>query len=122
MSIIKKFILVLVIFTCIINVRAQIGVVTLDKGSDYVPMNMWYTIHEKHRKNQMYFTSHDAEVTGEVLHKVLFDLDIELEDTIGRDADGSLFWGAELGNGFYSWIFYTEEPGYYTVAILTEEQ
>lgn len=117
----KKVILTLALLISS-TANAQWGVVTLDKGSDYVPMEMWYTIHEKDRKNQMYFTSHDAEVTGGVLQKVLFDLDIELEDTIGHDSEGSLFWGAELGNGFYSWIFYTVEEGFYTVAILTEEQ
>jgi len=118
----KQIILTLALLASSFEVTSQIGIVTLQKKSESVPAEMWYTIHEKGRENQMYFTSHDAEVAGEMLHKVLFDLDIELEDTIGRDADGSLFWGAELGNGFYSWIFYTVEEGFFTVAILTEEQ
>lgn len=118
----KKTVLTLALLVSTLTAKAQWGIVTLDKGSEYVPMEMWYTIHEKDRKNQMYFTSHDAEVAGEVLRKVLFDMDIEMEDTIGVDSDGSLFWGTDLGNGFYSWVFYTEEDTYFTVAILTDEQ
>jgi hypothetical protein len=102
--------------------QSQIGVVTLDKGVDYVPMNMWYTINEKDRQNQMYFTSHQKEVTKSQLDKVLIDLDILVSDTVGVDEDGSPYWGTDLGNGFYSWIYYSEEDTFYTVTILVEEQ
>lgn len=118
----KKTVLTLALLASTLTAKSQWGIVTLEKNIDYVPMEMWYTINEKDRKNQMYFTSHDAEVAGEVLQKVLSDMDVAMEDTMGRDSEGSLFWGAELGNGFYSWIFYTDEKGFFTVAILTEEQ
>lgn len=117
-----KTILTLAFTIISLFVKSQIGVVTLDKGVDYVPMNMWYTINEKDRQNQMYFTSHQKEVTKSVLDKVLLDLDILVSDTVGVDKDGSPYWGTDLGNGFYSWIYYSEEDTFYTVTILAEEQ
>lgn len=118
----KKLILTLVMLLTTLVSNAQWGIVTLDKGSEYVPMNMWYTIHEKDRVNQMYYTSHDSDITFSVLQKVLLDLDILMEDTLGVDDDGSPFWGTDLGNGFYSWIYYTEENNFFTVSILSDEQ
>lgn len=118
----KKTVLTLALLASTLTAKAQWGVVTLDKGADYIPMEMWYTIHEKDRKNQMYFTSHDAEVAGEVLQKVLDDMDILMEDTIGTDSDGDLYWGTYLGNGFHSFIYFSHEETYYTVIIVTEEQ
>jgi hypothetical protein len=115
--------LILTLGTLVVSqfLSSQIGVVTLDKGQDYVPMNMWYTIHEKGRKNQMYFTSHDKEDVGEVLDKVLTDLDIPKSDTVGIDEQGSPYWGTDLGNGFYSWVFYSQEDTFFTITILSEE-
>lgn len=103
-------------------IYSQIGVVTLDKGVDYVPMNMWYTIGDKDRKNQMYFTSHNKEVVESVLDKVLLDLAIDKDDSSGKDEDGSPYWEGDLGNGFYVFVFYSEEDTFYTVTILAEEQ
>jgi len=118
----KKIVLTIALLACSLVTKAQWGVVTLDRGSEYVPMEMWYTIHEKDRKNQMYFTSHDAEVAGEVLQKVLSDLDIDPDTAQGKDERGDAYWGIDLGNGFYSWVFYGQDKTFYTVTILTEEQ
>lgn len=118
----KKTVLTLALLVSTLTAKAQWGVVTLDKGVEYVPMEMWYTIHEKDRKNQMYFTSHDAEVAGEVLQKVLDDMDILMEDTLGIDSDGSSYWGIDLGNGFHSFVYFTHEQTFYTVTIVAEEQ
>lgn len=118
----KKIVLTVALLLSSLTASAQWGIVTLERGVDYVPMEMWYTIHEKDRTNQMYFTSHDAEVAGEVLQKVLSDMDIEMEDTLGIDSDGSTYWGTDLGNGFYSYVYFSHEQTFYTVTILTDEQ
>ena len=118
----KKTVLTLVLLASSLAAQAQWGIVTLDKKSEYVPMNMWYTIHEKDRKNQMYFTSHDAEIVGEILGKVLSDMGIDPDDAQGKDEFGDSYWGIDLGNGFYSWVFYGQEEDFFTVTILTEEQ
>ncbi len=118
----KQVVLTIAMLASSLTAKAQWGVVTLDRGTEYVPMEMWYTIHEKDRKNQMYFTSHDAEVAGEVLQKVLSDMNILLDDTLGIDEDGDSYWGVDLGNGFYSSVYFSHEQTFYTVTILTEEQ
>jgi len=118
----KKLILTLTLLITTLITNAQIGVVTLKRKSEYVPMNMWYTIHDKDRENQMYFTSHDEEVANDVLQKVLLDLGIDPEDSQGEDERGDDYWGTDLGNGFYSWIFFGKDKNFYTVTILTEEQ
>jgi hypothetical protein len=118
----KKIILTGALLLSSLTASAQWGVVTLERGVDYVPMEMWYTIHEKDRTNQMYFTSHDAEVAGEVLQKVLADMDIMMEDTLGTDSDGDPYWGIDLGNGFYSYVYFSHEETFYTVTILADEQ
>ena len=117
-----KTILITLFILISIVVKSQIGVVTLDKGADYIPMNMWYTIADKDRKNQIYFTSHQQEVTESLLEKILFDYDINFEDSLGVDSEGSPYWGIEMGNGFYSWVYYTKEDNFYSIAIVTEEQ
>lgn len=118
----KKLILTLVMFLTTLTVNAQIGIVTLEKGSDYVPMNMWYTIHEKDRKNQMYFTTHDEDYSFTVLQNVLEDLDIIMGDTLGTDENDLPYWGTPLDNGFHSWVFYSKEEDFYTITIISEEQ
>ena len=105
----KKIVLTVALLLSSSTALAQWGVVTLEKGVEYVPMEMWYTIHEKDRVNQMYFTSHDAEVAGEVLQKVLSDMNISMEDTLGTDSAGDLYWGIDLGNGFHSFIYFTHQ-------------
>lgn len=118
----KKLILTLVMLLTTLVSNAQIGIVTLEKGSDYVPMNMWYTIHEKDRKNQMYFTTHDEDYAYSVLENVLDDLSIIIGDTLGTDDNNDPYWGNNLDNGFFVTVFYTEEDGFYSITILSEEQ
>lgn len=117
----KKVILTVAFFLMTITTNAQIGVLTLKGRVKYVPKNMWYTINEKSRKNQMYFTSDDGEIGGEVLRKTLFDIGIAVEDTIGRDGGGDLYWENDLNNGYICRVFYTIKENNYTITILTFE-
>ena len=118
----KKVVLTVALLLSSLTSNAQIGVLTLKRGVKYVPKNMWYTVNEKSRKNQMYFTSDDAEIGGEVLRKILFDIGIAVEDTIGRDEGGDLYWENDLNNGYVCRVFYTIKENNYTITILTFEQ
>lgn len=116
-----KTILTLAFTIICLFLYSQIGVVTLQKNTDHVPMDMWYTMADKGRENQMYFTSHDEEFAKSILDKVLQELEISPEDTVGIDEEGSPYWGVDLGNGFHSWVFWSDEDPFFTVTILAEE-
>ena len=48
----KKLILTLTLLLTTLISNAQIGVITIKKNQT-VPLNMWYTIHEKDRENNI---------------------------------------------------------------------
>jgi hypothetical protein len=120
----KQIILTLALLASSFEVTSQIGIVTLQKKSESVPAEMWYTIHEKGRENQMYYTTYDAESAGEVLRSVLDDMGIIMEDVIGLDELGDPYWGTYLGNGYYCTVYLHRDDEYqlYTVTILAEEE
>jgi hypothetical protein len=51
----KKLILTLTLLLTTLISNAQIGVITLKKNES-VPLNMWYTIDEKDREDNLYIT------------------------------------------------------------------
>ncbi len=118
-----KLLLALAI-VCNLNALSQIGVITLKNDNSQIPFDMWYTINDEGRENQMYYTSDDAESAGEVLQKILYDLDIAIEDTIGTDEYNIPFWGKSLGNGYYTTIYldHNRQFDLYTVTLLTEAE
>jgi hypothetical protein len=118
----KKVILTLALLASSLA-NAQIGIVT-KKKTENIPAEMWYTIQEKGRENQMYYTTYDAEIAGEVLRGVLDDMGILMDDVIGLDELGDPYWGAYLGNGYYCTVYLHRDDEYqlYTVTILAEEE
>jgi len=120
----KKIVLTAVLLASSLIANAQIGIVTLKKKTESVPAEMWYTIHEKDRENQMYYSTQDAEVAGEVLRAVLDDMGILMDDVIGLDELGDPFWGTYLGNGYYCTVYFHRDDKFnvYTVTILAEQE
>lgn len=120
----KKIVLTIALLASSLSTNAQMGIVTLKKKTESVPAEMWYTINEKGRENQMYYTTYDAEIAGEVLRGVLDDMGILMDDVIGLDELGDPYWGAYLGNGYYCTAYLHRDDEYklYTVTILAEEE
>ena len=119
----KKIVLTIALLASSLSTNAQIGIVT-KKKTENIPAEMWYTIQEKGRENQMYYTTYDAEIAGEVLRGVLDDMGILMDDVIGLDELGDPYWGAYLGNGYYCTVYLHRDDEYqlYTVTILAEEE
>lgn len=120
----KKIVLTIALLASSLIANAQMGIVTLKKKTESVPADMWYTINEKDRENQMYYSTNDAEIAGEVLRDVLDDMGILMDDVIGLDELGDPFWGTYLGNGFYCTVYLHRDEKFdiYTVTILAEQE
>jgi hypothetical protein len=100
--------------------NAQIGVITIKKNQT-VPLNMWYTIDEKGRENNIYITFEDEDLAIYTLDYLLshYDMDIELPND--KDVDGDPYWTVEQENGYDSDIYYIKEKNFplYTITIVS---
>lgn len=116
----KKLILTLVLLLTTLVSNAQIGVITIKKNQT-VPLNMWYTIDEKGRENNIYITFEDEDLAIYTLDYLLshYDMDIELPND--KDVDGDPYWSVEQENGYDSDIYYIKEKNFplYTITIVS---
>lgn len=116
----KKLILTLIMLLTTLVSNAQIGVITIKKNQT-VPLNMWYTIDEKGRENNIYITFEDEDLAIYTLDYLLshYDMDIELPND--KDVDGDPYWTVEQENGYDSDIYYIKEKNFplYTITIVS---
>lgn len=116
----KTIILTLVMLLTTIVSNAQIGVITVKKNQN-VPLNMWYTINEKDRENNLYITFEDEDLAVYSLDNLLSQFDMETELTTGVDVDGDPYWTVEQENGYISDIYYIKEKDFplFTITIVS---
>lgn len=120
MSIMKKLILTLgLLFSTFLTI-AQIGVITLKKNES-VPLNMWYTIDEKDREDNLYITFDNEDLAVYTLGNLLGQFDMEIDLPNDKDVDGDPYWTVEQENGYISDIYYIKEKNYslYTITIVS---
>lgn len=120
MSIMKKLILTLgLLFSTFLTI-AQIGVITLKKNES-VPLNMWYTIDEKDREDNLYITFDNEDLAVYTLGNILGQFDMEIDLPNDKDVDGDPYWTVEQENGYISDIYYIKEKNYslYTITIVS---
>ena len=116
----KKLILTLgLLFSTFLTI-AQIGVITLKKNES-VPLNMWYTIHEKDREDNLYITFDNEDLAVYSLGNLLGQFDMEIELPNDKDVDGDPYWTVEQENGYISDIYYIKEKNFplYTITIVS---
>jgi hypothetical protein len=116
----KKLILTLgLLFSTFLTI-AQIGVITLKKNES-VPLNMWYTIDEKDREDNLYITFENEDLAVYTLKNLLGQFDMEIELPNDKDVDGDPYWTVEQENGYISDIYYIKEKNYslYTITIVS---
>lgn len=116
----KKLILTFVLLFSTFLTTAQIGVITIKKN-DNVPLNMWYTIDEKNRENNLYITMDDEDLAIYTLENLLGQFDMEIDLPNDKDVDGDPYWTVEQENGYISDIYYIKEKNFplYTITIVT---
>jgi hypothetical protein len=116
----KKLILTLgLLFSTFLTI-AQIGVITLKKNES-VPLNMWYTIDEKDREDNLYITFDNEDLAVYTLGNLLGQFDMEIDLPNDKDVDGDPYWTVEQENGYISDIYYIKEKNYslYTITIVS---
>jgi hypothetical protein len=116
----KKLILTLgLLFSTFLTI-AQIGVITLKKNES-VPLNMWYTIDEKDREDNLYITFDNEDLAVYTLGNILGQFDMEIDLPNDKDVDGDPYWTVEQENGYISDIYYIKEKNYslYTITIVS---
>ena len=116
----KKLILTLTLLLTTIISSAQIGVITVKKNEN-VPLNMWYTINEKDRENNLYITFENEDLAVYSLEKLLSQFDMEIELPSDKDVDGDPYWTVEQENGYVSDIYYIKEKDFplFTITIVS---
>ena len=116
----KKIILTLVLLLTTLGSNAQIGVITIKKNQT-VPLNMWYTIDEKDRENNIYITFEDEDLAITTLGNILAQFDMDVDDPTDEDVDGDPYWTVEQENGYISDIYYIKEKNFplYTITIVS---
>lgn len=115
----KIYITLAILFTTFLS-NAQIGVITIKKNES-VPLNMWYTIDDKGRKNNIYITYDDENLSVYSLEKLLSQFDMEIDLPSGKDDDGDAYWAIEQDNGYISDLYYIKEKKFplFTIIIVT---
>jgi hypothetical protein len=100
--------------------NAQIGVITIKKNES-VPLNMWYTIYEKDREDNLYITFDNEDLAVYTLGNLLGQFDMEIDLPNDKDVDGDPYWTVEQENGYISDIYYIKEKNYslYTITIVS---
>jgi len=116
----KKLILTLTLLLTTLISNAQIGVITVKKNEN-VPLNMWYTINEKDRENNLYITFENEDLAVYSLEKLLSQFDMEIELPSDKDVDGDPYWTVEQENGYVSDIYYIKEKDFplFTITIVS---
>lgn len=117
----KRLILTLALLFITVALNAQtIGVMTIKKN-ETVPLNMWYTIDEKDRANNVYITYEDEDLVIYELDKLLSLFDMEIDLPTDKDVDGDPYWTVEQENGYMCDIYYIKEKDYplYTITIVS---
>jgi hypothetical protein len=116
----KKLILTLTLLLTTLISNAQIGVITLKKNES-VPLNMWYTIDEKDREDNLYITFENEDLAVYTLGNLLGQFDMEIDLPNDKDVDGDPYWTVEQENGYISDIYYIKEKNYslYTITIVS---
>jgi hypothetical protein len=101
-------------------IYSQIGVITLKKNES-APLNMWYTIYEKGREDNLYITFDNEDLAVYTLDNLLGQFDMEIELPNDKDVDGDPYWTVEQENGYISDIYYIKEKNYplYTITIVS---
>lgn len=116
----KKLILTLVMLLTTLVSNAQIGVITIKKNQT-VPLNMWYTIDEKDRENNIYITFEDEDLAINTLGNILAQFDMDVDDPTDEDVDGDPYWTVMQENGYISDIYYIKEKNFplFTMTIVS---
>lgn len=116
----KKLILILTILFTTFFSNAQIGAITIDKNEN-VPLNMWYTIDEKGRENNIYITFDDEDLAVYSLKNLLAQFDMENDSPTGTDEGGDDYWTIEQDNGYISDVYYIREKNFplFTITVVT---
>ena len=116
----KKLILTLTILFTVFLSNAQVGVITIKKNES-VPLNMWYTIDEKDREDNLYITFENEDLAVYTLGNLLGQFDMEIELPTEKDVDGDPYWTVEQENGYISDIYYIKEKDFplFTITIVS---
>ena len=117
----KTLLLTLALLTSLFS-QSQIGVLTLKKN-DRVKTNMWYTVDQKGRENNLYITYRTDDEAVWKLEEILSEYDIDIDEPSGKDEFESPYWNIEQQNGYFSTVYYIKEKNYelYTITIVTTE-
>jgi hypothetical protein len=82
---------------------AQIGIITLDKRAEELPVGQWYTYSTKDFRNNVLFYQEEI-VVMEKIDEILRDHSVFFEE-FKLDEFGDKFWVLEKENGFTSTLY-----------------
>jgi len=102
----KNFLFLLLALLSSGSLFSQIGIVTIEKKSELVPVEQWYTIRDKEFDNHAFYYA-ETKKTKLFLSELLkeYDLDIDFPEKV--DTDGDPYWIIENENGYTTYLYLT---------------
>ena len=100
----KNFLFILIALLSTSSLFSQVGIVTIEKNSELVPVEQWYTIRDKEFDNHTLYYA-ETKKTKLFLRELLkeFDLDIDFPENV--DTDGDPYWIIENENGYTTYVY-----------------
>jgi hypothetical protein len=100
----KKILFLLLALFLTGSLFSQVGIVTIEKNSELVPVEQWYTIRDKEFDNHTFYYA-ETKKTKLFLRELLkeFDLDIDFPENV--DTDGDPYWIIENENGYTTYLY-----------------
>jgi hypothetical protein len=114
----RNIFLVLIGLFISLNLFSQVGIVTIEKNAELVPVEQWYTIRDKEFDNHTFYYA-ETKKTKLFLSELLkeYDMDIDFPEKV--DTDGDSYWIIENENGYTTYLYLTlsEEDSIITAVV-----
>lgn len=102
----KKFLILLIALLSTSSLFSQVGVVTVEKNAEFVPVEQWYTIRDKEFDNHVFYNA-DTKMAKLFLSSILKEYDLDLDFPSDVDTDGDPYWVIENENGYITYLYLT---------------
>ena len=115
----KKLFLIVVSVLLSLQSFSQVGVITIEKDAEEVPMGHWYVCKDKTLDNHAFYYD-EQKLVESLLQNILLGEGQDIDFPEGKDDDGDLYWEVVWESGFVTFIYLTTTNGFSLLTCVTE--
>ena len=115
----KKLFLIVVSVLLSLQSFSQVGVITIEKDAEEVPMGHWYVCKDKTLDNHAFYYD-EQKLVESLLQNILLVEGQDIDFPEGKDDDGDLYWEVVWESGFVTFIYLTTTNGFSLLTCVTE--